>query len=178
MQLIRRDQYGRIVSPCYKIAAREGGGGRDATLMWGWFKVGVPYIRRWILRDIPLPILMLQKGMAVVYESAGGEYGKWGIEEMKRIEQIAKYVFNQPLFRLGHPSRFDLISHPQRRQKKVGLWALPPSESPAEYKRRYRVGEEAPASSSVVGQTTTKGGRANWLRRVFSSENWRGPLHR
>jgi hypothetical protein len=33
---------------------------------------------------------MLQKGMAMVYESSGGEYGNWGMEEMKRIEQQAR----------------------------------------------------------------------------------------
>lgn len=125
VQVLRRDQYGRIV--------------------------GVPLIRRWIFRDIPLPILMLQKGMAVVYDSAGGEYGKWGIEEMKKVEKVA-------------------------RDRKIGLWSLPPSETPAEYKRRYRVGEE---SVVKVDKEAVKGTRwVDWLRRVFASETWRGPLHR
>jgi len=53
-------------------------------------QVGIPYLRRWILPDQPLPIEMLKKGMAVVYESAGAEYGPWGVDELKRLEANAK----------------------------------------------------------------------------------------
>jgi endonuclease YncB( thermonuclease family) len=64
VQLLRKDQYGRLV--------------------------GVPYVRRWVLPDQPLPTEMLRKGMAVVYESGGAEYGPWGLEGLKRIEDGAK----------------------------------------------------------------------------------------
>lgn len=33
---------------------------------------------------------MLKRGMAVVYESAGAEYGPWGLDELKRLEKVAK----------------------------------------------------------------------------------------
>lgn len=52
--------------------------------------MAVPYIRRFILRDKPLPLMMLEKGMAVVYTSGGGEYGEWGLEKMQAIEAQAK----------------------------------------------------------------------------------------
>ena len=35
---------------------------------------------------------MLNEGMAVVYESSGGEYGPWGLKRLKEIEAQAKYV--------------------------------------------------------------------------------------
>ena len=40
--------------------------------------------------DQPLPIEMLKRGMAVVYESAGAEYGPWGLEKLKSLEANAK----------------------------------------------------------------------------------------
>ena len=56
----------------------------------GWEQVAVPYITRWVLRDQPLPVLMLQQGMAVVYEAFGGEYGPWGVSGLKVFEAQAK----------------------------------------------------------------------------------------
>lgn len=53
-------------------------------------QVAVPYIKRLILPNQPLPLEMLRTGMAVVYESAGGEYGDWGKEKLKEIEATAK----------------------------------------------------------------------------------------
>lgn len=50
----------------------------------------MPYISRRILRDKPLPLMMLKEGMAVVYTSGGGEYGSWGLEKMQAIEAEAK----------------------------------------------------------------------------------------
>jgi hypothetical protein len=53
-------------------------------------QVAVPYIRRFLLPDRPLPMMMLKEGMAVVYTSGGGEYGPWGMEGMKAVEAQAK----------------------------------------------------------------------------------------
>ncbi len=53
-------------------------------------QVGVPMIRRWVLPDRPLPIMMLKEGMAVVYTSGGGEYGPWGLDGMRAIEAEAR----------------------------------------------------------------------------------------
>ena len=88
VQVLRRDQYGRIVSPLALSTSAI----RHLMLMRlrGMLQVGIPYIRRWILPDQPLPIEMLKKGMAVVYESAGAEYGPWGVDELKRLEANAK----------------------------------------------------------------------------------------
>jgi hypothetical protein len=50
----------------------------------------VPYIRRRILPNKPLPVMMLKDGMAVVYESGGAEYGPWGLEGLKKHEAAAR----------------------------------------------------------------------------------------
>jgi hypothetical protein len=50
----------------------------------------VPYIHRRILPNKPLPVMMLKEGMAVVYESAGAEYGPWGLDGLQRLEAQAK----------------------------------------------------------------------------------------
>jgi hypothetical protein len=34
--------------------------------------------------------MMLQQGMAVVYEAGGGEYGEWGLKGLKEYEAEAK----------------------------------------------------------------------------------------
>lgn len=34
--------------------------------------------------------MMLKEGQAVVYEAGGAEYGKWGLEKMKQIEDEAR----------------------------------------------------------------------------------------
>jgi hypothetical protein len=44
------------------------------------------------MKDKPLPVMMLQEGMAVVYEAGGGEYGPWGIQGLKAYEAIAQLV--------------------------------------------------------------------------------------
>lgn len=55
-------------------------------------QVAVPYIKRFLLRDRPLPVMMLQNGMASVYEAGGAEYGPWGLEGLKEYERVARYV--------------------------------------------------------------------------------------
>lgn len=50
--------------------------------------------------------MMLSEGMAVVYESGGGEYGPWGIKTLKQIEAQAK--FGSSLV----PLRFSLLTSP------------------------------------------------------------------
>nr|XP_031864166.1 uncharacterized protein CI109_000078 [Kwoniella shandongensis]KAA5531238.1 hypothetical protein CI109_000078 [Kwoniella shandongensis] len=90
-QLLAKDQYQRIVA--------------------------VPYISRTLWFDKPLPLLMLQKGMAVVYEAGGAEYGPWGIEKMKAIEAEA-------------------------RAAKRGLWSLKKFEHPGAFKARMKRPDE------------------------------------
>ncbi|KAJ9122435.1 hypothetical protein QFC22_001860 [Naganishia vaughanmartiniae] len=101
-QILRKDQYGRIVA--------------------------VPYIHRHILPNRPLPIEMLRTGMAVVYESGGAEYGPWGLEKMKQVEAEAKSA-------------------------RRGIWGINNFESPGEYKKRYRVGDDATDSKEDVKMT-------------------------
>ncbi len=43
-----------------------------------------------VFRDQPVPLMMLNEGMAVVYESGGGEYGPWGVKSLKQLEAKAK----------------------------------------------------------------------------------------
>ncbi len=123
---------------------------------------------------MPLPVLMLQKGMAVVYESSGAEYGKWGIDEMKRVEAVAKSVSRCMRGCLGGTPAHTAIL-PDREQK-LGLWALPPSETPAEYKKRYRVGETETPSTTRAEETVVRTGSlvSRVLGRLFKSEVWRG----
>lgn len=80
-QLVRKDQYNRIVRF------------RPTNSQNIWLteeQVAVPYIRRLFLPNKPLPVMMLHEGMAVVYESGGGEYGPWGIDRLKEVEAQAK----------------------------------------------------------------------------------------
>lgn len=57
--------------------------------------------------------------MAVVYESGGAEYGPWGLEKMKAVEQEA-------------------------RAAKRGVWGLKNGvfEHPGDYKKRHKMLEE------------------------------------
>ena len=74
-QLLRKDQYNRIVRWPNDEADKQ---------------VAVPYISRLLLPGRPLPMMMLKEGVAVVYESGGGEYGPWGLQGMKAVEHEAK----------------------------------------------------------------------------------------
>ena len=82
-QLIRKDQYGRIVGYRSDI-------GRSCHGHLTRVQVAVPYISRMILPDKALPLLMLKQGMGVVYESAGAEYGPWSVDELKAMEAEAR----------------------------------------------------------------------------------------
>lgn len=91
---------------------------------------------------------MLRQGIAVVYESAGAEYGPWGLEEMKRIEQEA-------------------------RRAKRGLWAQKGRiETPGEYKKRHKMAGEEDMQAATGGKDARGGGGgglwawvASWIRR-------------
>ncbi len=61
--------------------------------------MAVPYISSQVLRDKPLPIMMLREGMAVVYEAGGGEYGPWGKKRLKEFESQATCVASATLWR-------------------------------------------------------------------------------
>lgn len=81
-QLLRKDQYGRIVSnlTC----------GCNVPECALTRQVGIPYLRRFILSDKPLPLMMLREGQAVVYTQGGSEYGPWGLDKMCEVENEAK----------------------------------------------------------------------------------------
>ncbi|KAH8079679.1 hypothetical protein HD553DRAFT_277018 [Filobasidium floriforme] len=113
VQVLRRDQYGRIV--------------------------GIPYVRRLLLPDQPLPIEMLKRGMAVVYESAGAEYGPWGLTKLKELEATAKSA-------------------------KVGIWSLPASkfEHPADYKKRHKIGDDPVSPASKTAEAAAVVGKGVW----------------
>ncbi|EIW66747.1 hypothetical protein TREMEDRAFT_34464 [Tremella mesenterica DSM 1558] len=114
-QLLRKDQYGRIVA--------------------------VPYIRRMILPDKPLPLLMLSEGMAVVYTSSGAEYGPWGLKRLQEIESRAKAA-------------------------KKGLWASKKVELPSTYKKRLRAAEEGKAEVATTDDPPSSG-FMSWVRSLF-----------
>lgn len=81
---------------------------------------------------------MLRAGVASIYESSiGAEYGPWGLEGLKKVEDEA-------------------------RKARKGLWAQTGKiETPGEYKKRHRVEEEpAPATSK---KATNSGGLWSWL---------------
>jgi endonuclease YncB( thermonuclease family) len=65
-ELLRKDQYGRIVA--------------------------VPWLKRAVLPDKPLPLMMLREGMAVVYTQGGAEFGPWGLDKLQAEEDDARYV--------------------------------------------------------------------------------------
>ncbi|KAL7418934.1 putative endonuclease lcl3 [Cryptotrichosporon argae] len=118
-QLLRKDQYGRIVA--------------------------VPYISRTLLPDRPLPPLMLKEGMAVVYTSAGSEYGPWGLERLQALEAVA-------------------------RQKKKGLWALKTFEHPADYKKRIKDPKDAEAADDGMAarvRVAPRRGIWAWISRAW-----------
>ena len=126
-QLLRKDQYNRIVRRLLLYEKKKA----DT-------QVAVPYISRMILPKRPLPLLMLQEGMAVVYTSGGAEFGPWGLDKMKAVEAEAK------------------------RQKK-GLWGLKRFEHPADYKKRMKMVEEG-----MVGVEQTSKAQSRERRGVVA----------
>ncbi|KAI0027129.1 hypothetical protein K488DRAFT_8308, partial [Vararia minispora EC-137] len=67
-------------------------------------------------------LMMLRSGWGVVYEQTGAEYTAGGLQAYKRAEQQAMYVSH-------------VLSS---RQSLRGMWKSgKPTESPAEYKKRY-----------------------------------------
>ncbi|KAF8524330.1 hypothetical protein BU17DRAFT_35306, partial [Hysterangium stoloniferum] len=96
VQLIRRDQYNRVVSiPVHPPR--------------------IPFLKASASRCVS--IAMLSAGYATTYEQSGAEYGRWGKEEFLKYEEVA-------------------------RNAKRGMWASKVAlESPAEYKKRHRLGE-------------------------------------
>lgn len=98
---------------------------------------------------------MLKHGMGTVYESAGAEYGPWGLDHLKSLEDTAK-------------------------ARRRGMWAswgkrgVKKLESPAEYKRRFRMdegddtaaakatGKDGKAVSDIVADATAAVGNKMW----------------
>ncbi|EIW56856.1 SNase-domain-containing protein [Trametes versicolor FP-101664 SS1] len=122
-QLVRKDQYGRIVSAVHL----------KPRILPGWLTTG---------RD--LSVEMLRAGWASVYEQAGAEYGKSGLDEFLRVQSEAQ-------------------------RTKKGIWKRGTrGETPAEYKKRYR---DAAASGEPVAEAPTAGKgtapEAGWFRRLF-----------
>ncbi|KZT05030.1 nuclease [Laetiporus sulphureus 93-53] len=72
-QLLRRDQYGRIVATVY-LKPRI----LPSSLFLGK----------------PLALEMLRAGWVEVYELSGAEYGRWGKEEFLRIQAEAQYAMS------------------------------------------------------------------------------------
>ncbi|KAI8992779.1 SNase-domain-containing protein [Trametes punicea] len=68
-QLVRRDQFGRIVSAVHL----------KPRLLPGWLAIG---------KDLSLE--MLRSGWASVYEQAGAEYGNAGLDEFLRVQKEAQ----------------------------------------------------------------------------------------
>ncbi|KAI0063542.1 SNase-domain-containing protein [Artomyces pyxidatus] len=91
-----------------------------------------------------IPLEMLRAGWVEVYEQSGAEYGRWGKDEFMRIQAEAQ-------------------------TSKRGMWKHgTTAESPSEYKRRYRTGEDA--AQTVTSQTdepATPGLFGRLLSRLF-----------
>ncbi|TFK47134.1 staphylococcal nuclease [Heliocybe sulcata] len=116
-QLIRRDQYGRIVANV-TLASR--------LLPW---------------RMRPLQLEMLAAGWVTTYEQAGAEYGKWGLEEFKRVEAEA-------------------------RAARKGIWASGKlKESPSAYKRRHSGVDFTPDATVKSSGDVKKGATPSRTRR-------------
>ncbi|CDO69941.1 hypothetical protein BN946_scf184836.g15 [Trametes cinnabarina] len=123
-QLVRRDQFGRIVSAVHL----------KPRLFPGWLATG---------KD--LSVEMLRAGWASVYEQAGAEYGRAGLEEFLRVQQDAQ---------LG----------------KRGIWKHgTQGETPAEYKKRYR---EAAASGDPVVSEPKSRASADGSDQPPASSGW------
>ncbi|KAI0351247.1 staphylococcal nuclease [Trametes cingulata] len=127
-QMVRRDQFGRIVSAVHL----------KPRFLPGWLTTG---------RDLSLE--MLRAGWGAVYEQAGAEYGKSGLEEFLRVQSEAQ-------------------------RAKRGIWKYGTrGETPAEYKKRYReaaaTGEPVvPARSSASTPTAAQGSsEEGWFQRLF-----------
>ncbi|KAJ2986752.1 hypothetical protein NUW54_g9645 [Trametes sanguinea] len=128
-QLVRRDQFGRIVSAVHL----------KPRLFPGWLATG---------KDLSLE--MLRAGWASVYEQAGAEYGRSGLEEFLRVQKEAQ-------------------------RAKRGMWKYgTQGETPAEYKKRYRdaaatgdaVVPEAKAAGSA-SSTSDSEASSGWFSRLF-----------
>ncbi|OJT11115.1 hypothetical protein TRAPUB_12399 [Trametes pubescens] len=92
---------------------------------------------------------MLRAGWASVYEQAGAEYGKSGLDEFLRVQSEAQ-------------------------RAKKGIWKCGTrGETPAEYKKRYRdaaASGEPVADIPTTGKGTTAGqnvSEGGWFRRLF-----------
>ncbi|KAI0363942.1 SNase-domain-containing protein [Pilatotrama ljubarskyi] len=128
-QMVRRDQFGRIVSAVHL----------KPRLLPGWLTTG---------RNLSLE--MLRAGWGAVYEQAGAEYGKSGLEEFLRVQSEAQ-------------------------RAKRGMWRYgTEGETPAEYKKRHRdaaatgetvVPTRSSASTPSVEQNSSE--TAGWFRRLF-----------
>jgi hypothetical protein len=104
---------------------------------------------------------MLRTGMAEVYESGGAEYGPWGLERLKQVEAEAKYVYLA--------LSISPCADPAGRFAKRGIWGINNFESPGEYKKRYRIGEDAAgAKNDVEAQEVARGpGVWGWIRSWY-----------
>lgn len=93
VRLLSKDQYGRAVGQVYAPS-------RIPLLLWGQRRRGVDEI-------------MLQAGLAEVYQGMGAVYGTKGKDQYLQLEQVA-------------------------RQAKKGIWSQSQRESAAEYKKRTK----------------------------------------
>ncbi|KAI0632698.1 hypothetical protein C8Q77DRAFT_1059037 [Trametes polyzona] len=130
-QLVRKDQYGRIVSVVHL----------KPRLLPGWLATG---------RDLSLE--MLKAGWASVYEQAGAEYGRSGLEEFLRVQTEAQYIFLPCVVRT-----------------KKGMWKHgTKGESPAEYKKRYREAAAAGVPVDNPVSTPVDAQEGGLLRKLFT----------
>ncbi|OSD03841.1 SNase-domain-containing protein [Trametes coccinea BRFM310] len=123
-QLVRRDQFGRIVSAVHL----------KPRLFPGWLATG---------KDLSLE--MLRAGWASVYEQAGAEYGRSGLEEFLRVQKEAQ-------------------------RAKRGMWKYgTQGETPAEYKKRYR---DAAATGDAVAPEPKPAAGASSSNDSQTSPGW------
>ncbi|KZT58175.1 SNase-domain-containing protein [Calocera cornea HHB12733] len=134
-QLVRRDQYGRVVA---------------TVVVPRWF------LPVWLRSGKNVGLEMLRAGLATTYTQSGAEYGKWTVEEFQQVEEEAKYgCFTS--------TRWIYLTMSYRREKR-GMWAKTSKyESPAHYKRRYKTGEGGEELvSKAMEPEPRKGLRSIW----------------
>ncbi|KZO97526.1 SNase-domain-containing protein [Calocera viscosa TUFC12733] len=92
-QLVRRDQYGRVVA---------------TVVVPRWF------LPVWLRSGKNVGLEMLRAGLATTYTQSGAEYGKWTVEEFQEVEEEAKKA-KRGMWAKG--SKYESPAHYKRRMK-------------------------------------------------------------
>jgi len=137
-QLIRRDQYGRIVA----IVTLPP---RFLPASWATGK--------------SLSLEMLKSGWVTTYEQAGAEYGKWGKEEFLRVENEAKAA------RRGMWANGTTAESPSEYKRRH---AQADSSASAKVVDKRAASTKSTSKSASSNGKTVSDGKTGWFGKLFS----------